>query len=340
MTTVFISYRRDDASANAGRLCDWLKRQFGARNVFLDTESIAPGDTFPSVIGDRLERTDVLVAVIGPHWATICDKDGNRRIADPKDFVALEVSTGLRRGIRIVPVLVGGAKMPAASELPPALQGFETRNAVAIDDGRFAQDFDNLVDAIMSRQRGFARRELDRLQRGVRVLKASSLIAPGLALVLLFGAWTQFFDAFLLDTRIASYSMWLGDQFAPLPAETSVVIVAIDEDSEKRLRKYGRAPEWRSDHAKLIDRLVAAGVAAIAFDLWIESENDDEIAADTALAEAIRRAGEKGVRVIVGIRGMEGQCRGSCRNCSMPARRPGRCASAAGLATRSARRSR
>ena len=44
MTKIFISYRRDDASANAGRLCDWLQRQFKTDNVFLDVDRIAPGD--------------------------------------------------------------------------------------------------------------------------------------------------------------------------------------------------------------------------------------------------------------------------------------------------------
>jgi len=307
VTTVFISYRRNDTSANAGRLSDWLKRQFGADNVFLDTEKIAPGETFPRVLEERLAASDVLLAVIGPRWASISDAAGNRRIADPKDFVALEVATGLRRGSRVIPVLVGGAPMPSADQLPPALQGLEKLQATAIDDSRFPQDFDNLVDAIVGRARGFARRELDRLQRGVRVLKASSLIAPVIAILLLFAAWMQAFDAFLLDTRVASYSMWLGERFVA-PPESSVMLIAIDEDSEKRLgRKYGRAPEWRMDHARMIDRLAAAGVAAVAFDLYIEGENESERAADAAIADAIRRANQKGVRVIIGIRAAPGQ---------------------------------
>src|SRR4051812_29182068 len=112
MSKVFISYRRDDASANAGRLCDWLKHQFGGKNVFLDTEKIAPGEMFPSVLEQRLAASDVLLAVIGAKWITICDANGKRRIDDAKDFVALEVATALRRGTRVIPVLVGGASMP------------------------------------------------------------------------------------------------------------------------------------------------------------------------------------------------------------------------------------
>ena len=255
------------------------------------------------VLEKRLAASDVLLAVIGPMWATITDDAGNRRIANPKDFVALEVATALRRDIRVIPVLVGGASMPTADQLPAALQELAQRNAAAIDDSRFRQDFDNLIDAIMDRPRGFARRELDRLQRGVRVLKASSLLVPVIAILALFIAWTQLFDAFLLDTRVASYSMWLGERFAGSLPDSPVTLVAIDEDSEKRLgRKYARTPEWRADHAKLIDRLADAGVATVAFDLFIESEIASETAADAALADAIGRAGGKGVRVIIGIR--------------------------------------
>jgi len=301
VTRVFISYRRDDASANAGRLCDWLQRQFKTENVFLDTESIAPGDRFPVVLRERLAATDVLLAVVGKAWTTITDAAGNRRILDPEDFVALEVRSALERSIRVIPVLVGGASMPKADQLPADLRSFVECHAVTVDDARFRQDFDNLVDAIMGRARGFARRELDRLQRGVRVFKASSLFVPAIALVLLFTAWMQVFDFFLLDTRVASYSMWLADRFASAPPDSPVVLVAIDDDSVKRLgRPYGRTPEWRSDHAQLIDRLAASGAATIAFDLYIESKVDP--AADAALAEAIRRARQKGTRVVIGVR--------------------------------------
>jgi CHASE2 domain-containing sensor protein len=302
VTQVFISYRRDDASANAGRLCDWLQRQFKEANVFLDTEKIAPGDNFPQVLQERLATTVVLLAVIGKAWASITDAAGNRRIINPKDFVALEVGTALKRQIRIIPVLVGGASIPKAEQLPPDLQKLVELDAITVDDSRFRQDFDNLVDAIMGRPRGFARRELDRLQRGVRVLKAGSLLAPAIALLLLFTAWMQVFDFFLLDTRVASYSMWLGERFAGSPPESPVLLVTIADASEKRLRKFGRTSEWRLDHAKLIDRLAASGVTTIAFDLYIESRIDNDSAADAALADAIARARQKGVRVVFGVR--------------------------------------
>ena len=87
--TIFISYRRDDAIANAGRLFDWLVRQFGRQHVFLDTQSIAPGEKFPATLLERLAQADVLLAVIGPRWASITDAAGQRRLDDPNDFVRL-----------------------------------------------------------------------------------------------------------------------------------------------------------------------------------------------------------------------------------------------------------
>ncbi len=129
MTKIFISYRRDDASANAGRLCDWLQRQFKTDNVFLDVDKIAPGDDFPKVLQEKLAAADALVAVVGKAWVSLCDGAGNRRIMAPKDFVALEVGSALERGIRVIPVLVGGASMPKSDELPPRLAKFCDRGA-------------------------------------------------------------------------------------------------------------------------------------------------------------------------------------------------------------------
>lgn len=42
-TGVFISYRRIDSQATAGRLSDDLKRAFGDDAVFRDIDDIAPG---------------------------------------------------------------------------------------------------------------------------------------------------------------------------------------------------------------------------------------------------------------------------------------------------------
>jgi CHASE2 domain-containing sensor protein len=296
--TIFVSYRRDDAIANAGRLFDWLVRQFGRQHVFLDTQSIAPGEQFPATLVERLAHADVLLAVIGPRWASITDAAGQRRLDDPNDFVRLEVSTGLARGIRTIPLLVGGAPMPNLAQLPAELASLCALNALPIDDLHFEQDFDNLVDAILGRQRGFARRELDRLRRLLLVAKASSLIAPLVALILLFAVWMQLFDFFALDTKVSSYSMLLGEQFTRKTQDAPVVLITVDEATETRLGAYSPSAMWRTRHADLIARLTQGGAKRVVFDLFFEQELDG----DADMASQIRAANTVGTQVVLGVR--------------------------------------
>ncbi|HSB70729.1 MAG TPA: CHASE2 domain-containing protein [Candidatus Methylomirabilis sp.] len=299
MPTIFISYRRDDSIANAGRLFDWLSRQFGRERVFLDTEKIASGDRFAGVLEERLGATDVLLAVIGPKWLTIADGTGRRRIDDPADFVVFEVATALARGIRVIPVLVGGARIPKAAELPAGLQALAGSNALSIDDTRFAGDFETLVDDILGRPRGYARRELDRLRRVLYVGKVTSLVAPVVALAGLLGAWVHLFDVLTLDTKVASYAMWLDEVVVGRGPETPLVLVAIDDATEQRLgRPYAPSEAWRADHARLIEQLAAAGARSVVFDLFLQRETG----ADGALAGAIAAARQRGTRVILGAR--------------------------------------
>lgn len=43
MPEIFISYRRDDSAAYAGRLYDRLTNHFGQRHIFMDIDHIKPG---------------------------------------------------------------------------------------------------------------------------------------------------------------------------------------------------------------------------------------------------------------------------------------------------------
>ncbi len=73
----------------------------------------------------------------------------------------------------------------------------------------------------------------------------------------------------------------------PLDVPPDVVVVAIDEQS---IRELGRWPWDRLQHARLLDRIAADRPVAIGLDL-IFSEKQGDGSDDTALAEAIRRAG-------------------------------------------------
>jgi hypothetical protein len=145
---IFICYRRDDASGHAGRLRDALSDQFGAAEIFRDIETIGPGDDFVQAMSRAIASCGVFLAIIGRHWVAAAAPDGTRRLDDPDDHVRAEIAEALKRGVRVIPVLVQGARMPRASELPEALKGLAVRNALTLDDEGWESDVQRLAAAI------------------------------------------------------------------------------------------------------------------------------------------------------------------------------------------------
>src|SRR5690348_2734818 len=128
MPGIFICYRREDASPYAGRIYDHLSARFGAQRVFMDIDTIRPGDDFVQVISEKVAACDALIAVIGKRWLTSADSRGRRRLEDPNDYVRIEIASALSRNVRVIPALVDGAQMPPAGELPPDLAPLSRRN--------------------------------------------------------------------------------------------------------------------------------------------------------------------------------------------------------------------
>ena len=145
---IFISYRRSDASAWAGRLYDRLVEELPAASVFMDVDTIEPGVDFTQVLSERVGAADIVLAVIGPRWLEASGGDGRRRLDDPGDFVRIEIETSLARGIRVIPVLVDGAAVPRADQLPEAIRGLASRNAIEITHTRFGSDSRALVERL------------------------------------------------------------------------------------------------------------------------------------------------------------------------------------------------
>lgn len=131
MHGIFISYRREDAAGYAGRLYDRLAAHFGDERVFMDVEGIEPGADFFVAIERAVGSCEALIVIIGNEWLAT-DSAGHRRLDDPADFVRLETATALTRGIRVVPVLVDGAVMPRADQLPADLAPLTRRQAVEL----------------------------------------------------------------------------------------------------------------------------------------------------------------------------------------------------------------
>lgn len=145
---IFVSYRRVDSAGHTGRLYDRLKQEFGANLVFFDIDSIQPGEDFIDAIEQAVSSCQVLLAVIGSQWLTITDEHGERRLDNPTDYVRLEIATALTRNIRVIPVLVSGARIPQQSVLPPDLSGLARRNAFEVTDKNFHADVDKLLTSI------------------------------------------------------------------------------------------------------------------------------------------------------------------------------------------------
>jgi hypothetical protein len=147
MPGIFICYRREDGGY-AGRLADRLKEHFGANKVFRDVDAIEPGADFVDSIDKAVGSSAVLLAVIAPRWLILADKSGQRRIEDPHDYVAQEISSALTQKLAIIPVLVGGAAMPTVEELPANLTGLGRRQAQELTDTRWDFDVSQLISAI------------------------------------------------------------------------------------------------------------------------------------------------------------------------------------------------
>jgi TIR domain len=147
---IFLSYRREDTQHIAGRLADRLMDQFGAQQVFMDVDSIEPGMDFAEAIELAVSRCKVLIVLIGTNWIDVVDEQGNRRIDDPNDYVALEVKAALQRGIRVIPVLADNARPPRRDELPSDLQLLARRNAIRVNHDSFRSDLTRLLSTVSS----------------------------------------------------------------------------------------------------------------------------------------------------------------------------------------------
>ena len=147
---IFISYRREETGYPAGWLYDRLAARFGGDQVFKDVDSIQLGDDFVEVITQAVGSCDVLLALIGDRWSTITDGSGRHRLDDPDDFVRLEIEAALTRGVRVIPILVDGARMPAAAELPESLVTLVRRQSLELSPTSFEFDTNRLLKVLDS----------------------------------------------------------------------------------------------------------------------------------------------------------------------------------------------
>lgn len=264
-----LNYRRGDAAGNAGRLRDALVARFGEDNVFMDIDTIEPGVDFVEAIERAVGSCDVFLALIGQQWLTSANQSGLRRLDDPEDFVRLEIEAALRRGIRVIPVLVQDVEMPTADQLPESLARFARRNAIEIRDSTWRYDADRLIETLTKIEQqqpiepgepgaagppadGPSRPEFDR-----RVLLAAAVVA------LLIGA--ALFALFLLrdgDDELPPRGGDASSDRIAFAANGSIFTVGHGEDPVELTHGRGdKSPDWSPNGKEIA--IVRSG------DIWV-----------------------------------------------------------------------
>lgn len=145
---IFISYRREDSSPEAGRLHSNLLHELGSDNVFMDTSGIRPGKDWPKGLIEALKVARLILVVIGPEWLRASNEWGQRRIDLKDDWVRREIETALHHKKDILPVLVGRAKLPPPNTLPKSIASLLERQAVEIRDEYWDHDVDLIVETL------------------------------------------------------------------------------------------------------------------------------------------------------------------------------------------------
>jgi len=281
MPHIFISYRREDSPANARLLHERLRARFGANRVFMDVDDIGPGEEWRRRLDAEIERATHVIVLIGPRWLGAADPTG-RRIDDPQDNVRWEVSESLRRGKRVIPVLVDQAALPAAGDLPEPLRALAEKNFFVLSHLKFDKDVEALIEALSGEVPPAVR---------LRLLKAALLVVPlaaagALALARL--------DVFGIDAQAAAFTMALGDAAFESDINPNLALIGLEpgEDEGAKLR-----PARRAEFARLIAALSAAEAKTIVFDVYLTEASEF----DPALGDSIRAARAAGHTVVFGF---------------------------------------
>jgi len=86
--------------------------------------------------------------VIGPRWLTLTDEAGRRRIDNPEDWIRREIVEAFSCGLWVIPVLTGGATLPAKEDLPADISGLSRRQCLPLRHRHTTADLDLLVERI------------------------------------------------------------------------------------------------------------------------------------------------------------------------------------------------
>lgn len=147
MPRIFISYRRSVSAGLAGRLRDRLVQEFGAENVFLDTHTIPPGETFSSFILKHISQADIFLPLIAEGTLD--------RVSDPDDWVRKEIAFALHQpSTAVIPVKIDDFKIPVADDLPHDMRDLVTMNFAMLRNDLFDETTKRIIDHIKALEQG------------------------------------------------------------------------------------------------------------------------------------------------------------------------------------------
>jgi len=289
---IFLNYRRDDSMGMAGRLYDRLAQAFGQENLFMDVDHIPAGVDFVDYLNSQVAACEVFISVIGPSWLDARNEQGDRRLHVPDDFVTIEIAAALARDIRVIPVLIDGARMPKAGDLPEPLKPLVRRHAVNLRHDHFGRDAEALIEKIREALQGKPAR--------IPQWRAVAGIAAVLLLLALIG---------LFGTRMPLPLSWTV-QPREQPEKQSLATAQIDEtqakaaaeaeartrseQAEKERQAAAQADEERKKAAAEAD---ARAAAAQAEKERLAAANAQEERKAKAPAEGEAKPGWIGVRI-------------------------------------------
>lgn|GEM_PF-2940634 len=146
---LFLSYRRSDSMSASGRIYERLAKRYGKQHVFKDVDTLQGGDDFAKTIQQTIQGSAAALVVIGRGWLETRDEAGQRRLEDPEDSVRREVESAFDDGVPVVPILVEGAHMPEAGQLPASLAQLPAIQAVVVNnDPDFEAGVRRLIRAV------------------------------------------------------------------------------------------------------------------------------------------------------------------------------------------------
>jgi hypothetical protein len=296
---IFINYRRDDSISTAGRLHDRLAQTFGRNNLFMDVDHIPAGVDFLEYLHSQVAACDVFLAVIGPSWLDAKDDDGRRRFDNPDDFVTIEIAEALARNIRVIPVLVDGARMPKADKLPDSVKPLVRRNAVEVRNTRFGRDAEMLASKV-----GEALKDARPVRRQWPFMAsaAARLMVAGSAMALLLVGWIG-----LYQMGVPVWVPWTRPEQADAPGADKAKAAA-DAEAKRKAEEaeQQRLKDEEQRQAKAAADAEAKRKAAEAEQQRLKEEQQRQAQA-AADAEAKRKAEEAEQQRLAAAKAEEGR---------------------------------